>query len=384
MMVPLKPSDAAEAVKPTQMRNRLLTVILAVAGVVAVGVATWLVLRPPPPMPVHAHAHAPLPEATPAPAPAPEPVPAPAPAPVPVPAPTPVPVPTPAPVPAPAPVPVPTPVPVPAPAPLPAPAPAPTPEAVAPKAFDIATADEATILAARPTTLAVFRDAADPHVLVLSFPSLHEQARMLDRLGAFVEKAGLPHDRVLDEADLQAAIRLAGDTEDTYYYGHDYRAADMARFFALADRDGIALHPEEETAAPPVDAGGDCWFPAPSARSFRSRRVACAADRRGGACDDPASRTVARRVFYRSGLCSLCEELLAERADRGAARRLPPFPRQRRLRQTNEDLMLNEAQAYLIHTPDPRYFRPDYAGLSDAEAARLRQIFLAGMPDATG
>ena len=49
---------------------------------------------------------------------------------------------------------------------------------------------------------------------------------------------------------------------------------------------------------------------------------------------------------------------------------------------TNEDLMLNEAQAYLIHTPDPRYFRPDLAGLSDAEAARLRQIFLAGMPDA--
>jgi hypothetical protein len=48
--------------------------------------------------------------------------------------------------------------------------------------------------------------------------------------------------------------------------------------------------------------------------------------------------------------------------------------------ETNEDLMLNEAQAYLVHTPDPRYFRPVYAGLSDAEAARLRRIFLAGMP----
>jgi len=42
--------------------------------------------------------------------------------------------------------------------------------------------------------------------------------------------------------------------------------------------------------------------------------------------------------------------------------------------------MMNEAQAYLIHTPDPRYFRPELAGLSETEAARLRQIFLAGMP----
>ena len=47
----------------------------------------------------------------------------------------------------------------------------------------------------------------------------------------------------------------------------------------------------------------------------------------------------------------------------------------------NEDLMLNEAQAYLIHTSYPRYFVPDRVGLTAAQAALLRETFVRGMPD---
>jgi hypothetical protein len=267
------------------------------------------------------------------------------------------------------------------PPPVTAPAPAVPTAIVRPRPFDVVTANAATILAARPASFAVFRFDAAPRVLVLSFASLHEQGRMLDRLGAFVEKAGLPHDRVLDEADLQAAIRLAGDTEDTYYYGHDYRAADMARFFALADRDGIALHPEEETLrrlltqqgmlvpgadgalislppesqTPPIDA---------AARATILQHELS----HGAYFTDPAYAAYARDFW---------QNVLTE-AQRAGFRR---FLGSEGYDETNEDLMLNETQAYLIHTPDPRYFRPVYAGLTDAEAARLRAIFLAHMPD---
>jgi hypothetical protein len=265
--------------------------------------------------------------------------------------------------------------------PAPPPSPAPQPEAARARSSEITTADEAAILAAHPPELAIFRFKADPQVLVLSFPSLHEQARMFDRLGAFVEKTGLPHDRVLDETDLQAAIRLAGDTEDTYYYGHDYRAADLARFFALADRDAVALHPEEEelrhlltqqgmlvpgavgavitippeTAAPAIDA---------AARATILHHELS----HGAYFTDPAYAAYSRNFW---------QTVLTE-AQRSAFRR---FLGSEGYDTTNEDLMLNEAQAYLVHTADPRYFRPDYVGLSDAEAARLRKLFLSGMPD---
>jgi hypothetical protein len=267
--------------------------------------------------------------------------------------------------------------------PLHAPAPPPASQAARAGRFDITLADEAAILAARPATMAVFRYQDAPQVLVLSFATLHEQARMFDRLGAFVEKAGLPHDRVLDEADLQAAIRLSGDTEDTYYYGHDYRAADLARFFALADRDGIALHPEEETLRRlltqegllvPGAVGAVITIPpesvVPPIDETARATILHHELSHGLYFTDPAYAAYSRNFW---------ETVLTE-AQRAGFRR---FLGSEGYDTTDEDLMLNETQAYLIHTPDPRYFRPELAGLTDAEAARLRQIFFSGMPVAT-
>jgi hypothetical protein len=125
--------------------------------------------------------------------------------------------------------------------------PSPSTSALEPAAasLDVPLADEATILAARAPDMLVFRFRDAPSVLVLSFPSLRQQGEMLDRVAAFVEKAGLPRGRVLADLELDSAIRQVGDTRETYYFGHDYRVADIARFFAMVDRDGTVLDAEE-------------------------------------------------------------------------------------------------------------------------------------------
>src|SRR5580698_9737528 len=80
------------------------------------------------------------------------------------------------------------------PRPLPAPAPS--------ERFPITTADEATILAHVAEHLTVFRFAANANIVVLDFPSLRMQGEMLNRIASLTEKAGLPHNRVLNDADL--------------------------------------------------------------------------------------------------------------------------------------------------------------------------------------
>ena len=107
--------------------------------------------------------------------------------------------------------------------------------------FDIIIASEPEIAEHVPPSLTVFRFADNPQILVLDFASLTEQGRMLNRLAAFVEKSGVPHDRVLTDSELDATIREHGDTVETFYLGHDYAAASLARFFAAADRQGIEL-----------------------------------------------------------------------------------------------------------------------------------------------
>ena len=72
----------------------------------------------------------------------------------------------------------------------------------------IANADEAGILHhPRDRLLQVFRFLGDPAVLVLDFADLSAQGRMLNRVAALTDKAGMPRDRVLADPQLEAAIR---------------------------------------------------------------------------------------------------------------------------------------------------------------------------------
>jgi hypothetical protein len=45
-----------------------------------------------------------------------------------------------------------------------------------------------------------------------------------------------------------------------------------------------------------------------------------------------------------------------------------------------EDLMINEMQAYLMHTPDVRFFDPSRLAIKPARFAAIRAAFAAGMP----
>jgi hypothetical protein len=265
--------------------------------------------------------------------------------------------------------------------PAPIPAPLPPLAAQAPARLEFPLGDEATILAARGSDMLAFRFRDDPAVLVLSFPSLRQQGEMLDRLAAFVEKVGLPRSRVLTDAELDAAIRQAGDAPETYYSGHDYRAADMARFFATADRDDIVLNSEETRLRALLTATGmlapgavGALISIPPETDAQQIDAASRATilhhelSHGVFFTDPAYAAYARTFWL----------TVLNETQRGGFRR---FLGTDGYDTSNEDLMLNETQAYLIHTADPHYFAPDRAGMTEAEAARLRDIFVRGMPD---
>jgi hypothetical protein len=48
---------------------------------------------------------------------------------------------------------------------------------------------------------------------------------------------------------------------------------------------------------------------------------------------------------------------------------------------SNEELMVNEMQAMLMHTPDERAFSADAVGITASDLARLRTRFRQGWPD---
>ena len=249
--------------------------------------------------------------------------------------------------------------------------------APAPPAFAESLAGESDIGAHQADVLTLYRFAPNPAVLVLDFPDLSAQGRMLNRIAAWAEKAGQPHDRLLSEPELDDAIRASGATPDTYYYGHDYRGSDIERFFAIADRDGVALRPEEEWLRRLVL----------QARAEPFGFGALISLTRTGADVDSAMRKVIlhhelshgeyfTNAAYLRYVGTVWSGILTE-TERSLVR---TYLSKDGYDPALEDLMINEMQAYIMHTPDPRFFDPRLLGIPAPRLSAIRQAFRQGMP----
>lgn len=240
-------------------------------------------------------------------------------------------------------------------------------------------ASEEEILAHRATAPTLFRLAENPRVFVVDFPDLDSQGATFNRAAALIEKAGQPRDRVLDDAELAAAIARSGDTAATYYYGHNYRGSDLERLFALADRDGVALNEQERwlrgelarirAALPSGEDYAVVSVPGIEPRVDAAMRRAILHHEigHGHFFTNPAFARHVAEVWH---------DVFTERE----RARFRAFLEREGYDPSNEEVMMNEAMAYLLFTPDPRFFTPAHAGLDDARAGELRAALRARAP----
>ena len=263
--------------------------------------------------------------------------------------------------------------------PLPPGTPPASPATAPATAFEIQSATEAQIRSHIPTDLTVFRFADNPNIVVLDFASLYEQGKMLNRVAALVEKADLPRDRVLTDEELDAAILKRGDTVETFYYGHDYPAEALVRFFALADAQHIQLDPQEERLrallrqlgwSGPKAVGGLISLPAvgsaPNVTTAARTSILRHELSHGEFFSDPEYAAYVHNFW----LTALTE------AERSNVRK---FLASEDYDVFDEVLMYNEMQAYLMFTRDPQFFRPELVGLTPGRLADIQARFLAGM-----
>jgi hypothetical protein len=230
--------------------------------------------------------------------------------------------------------------------------------------------------AAEPTAL---RWAANPLVWVLDFPSLEAQGMAMNRAAALIERLGTPRDRALTDAELGAAIADDGRSTATWYFGHNYRASDLARLFALMDAAGIAPNPLESwlrgllELSRRVDRGRDAAFltiPAIGPQVDMALRASILRH-------ELAHGQFFTLPFFAAHVMRVWQQGFTE-AERRAMRE---FLRRDGYDATQEEVMANEAMAYLLHTPDRRFFDPARdLGWSDAQTERLRALLAEGAP----
>lgn len=250
--------------------------------------------------------------------------------------------------------------------------------------FSFETATEQQILdhvpapgAPEPT---VFRFASNPKILVLDFASLLTQGRMLNRVAALVEKSGLPHDRVMTSFEIAAAIKASGDTVETFYYGHDYDAASVIRFFALADRDNIRLDPEEDRLGRLIRQAG--WFePNAQAALISIPQVGANANVTREARATILHHELSHGEYFTNpAYVAFVHQFWTQTLTSSERNRIRHHLHSDGYDQSLEVVMENEAQAYLMFTNGAEFFTPEMIGMSDARLAELRLGFYRAMP----
>ena len=236
--------------------------------------------------------------------------------------------------------------------------------------------------------------AGQAAVRVLEFPDLITQGHALNRAAALIEKGSASRERVLDDAALAALIAQGGDNTATYFLGHDYPAAGLARFYNLALAQQVALNTEEQrlrgllvNAGLLIEGQGGLVSGAePGALvTFSALQRDDPATRPDESVDAARRASVLRhelshgRYFtdarYRAHCAFFWRSLLTE-AERQSWRR---YLADQGYDARNEDLMINETQAFLMHTPDERDFKAADLHWKDADLAALRERFQLGL-----
>lgn len=244
-------------------------------------------------------------------------------------------------------------------------------------------------------SLRVHRLAGNEQILVLDFPDLIGQAQALNRLAVLVEKHDAPRDRVLNDVELAAFIAGSGTSAVTLYFGHDYRASDIARFFNLAQAGGVALNPDELALRDlligyrflrAADAG---YAAVPPAQALVSV-VQLQADDPATPQDETVDPGLRETILYHelSHGVFFTDKAYREHSERywrqelSAAERLlfRNFLSSAGYDPMNERIMINEMQAFLMHTPDTRAFSAAHLGVNEVMLTALRYRFAKGAP----
>jgi hypothetical protein len=249
------------------------------------------------------------------------------------------------------------------------------------------------ILAGQTREIKVYSYSGGKDIYLFDMPSLESQGRMFNRVVALVEKLGVPRDRVFTNEELAAYIKSTGRTEATFAFGNDFQVHELVLFFNLANDGKIDLTDEEKLL---LDFLVDNQFMVLKFGFYQLAqpdRVVLSIPQE----EEPATPSAARvtplarhtilrhelshaEFFTNAAYANYCRSFWHNVMSETERTQFKNFLSTNAYDQNNTEMMVNEMQAYLMHTPDPGAFNPAKVKMTAQQVMQLRKKFLGGNP----
>lgn len=260
-------------------------------------------------------------------------------------------------------------------------------------ALDVVRGDFQQILNTRTDTMTVWQVADNPNIYVFDFPGLSYQGRSFNRITQFTEQQTTePYPKVLGNQELARYIEAARRTAADFAFGHDVLIGEMVQFYNFALRDKVELNPEEIVIRDFLIEQGLIRLWRGFYQAMRPDVVVLAVpqtqDRKAG---EPMVSAGARyaillhelahgEYYSNTHYAKFCQRFWYETLTDNQRESFKRFLANFNYAVNNEELLINEMQAYLMFTPDPKSFSARKLGVSDAELQSMRESFRRGSP----
>ena len=260
-------------------------------------------------------------------------------------------------------------------------------------ALDAVQADFSQVLDSRTGELTVWQMAENPSIYIFDFPGLTYQGRSFNRITQFTEQQTTePYPKVLSNQDLARYVEAARRTQADFAFGHDVLISELVQFFNFALRDKVELNPEEIALREFLMEQGLVRFWRGFYQAMKPGVVVLAIpqtqDRKAtepmvspGARYAILLHELAHGEYYANPhYAKYCQRFWYETMTENQRELFKRFLSNFNYAVNNEELLINEMQAYLMFTPDPKSFSARKLGVSDAELQSLRETFRRGSP----
>ena len=234
--------------------------------------------------------------------------------------------------------------------------------------------------------------SSNPRTLVLDFPTIREQARMFGRVIMFVERGGAPKTKVMTVPEVQKWLAQNSEKLESLTMGNNFRAGELARFFNTARLQGEPLTVDETRlynwllemkVLRDEELGAAVVEPELVLISFPQVSIVPGC----GSCSvTPALRNVVlehelahARYATDTAYQHYVVWFWSQAMNAGARTKFTQFLRKRGYDTNIPELLANEMQAFLMHTPDAAVFGAGQLGMTDSELNDLRENFRAGL-----
>lgn len=240
--------------------------------------------------------------------------------------------------------------------------------------------------------LKIYQYQQNPKIIILDFPDLFQQGSMFNRIVALIERMGAPRDRVFTNQELAQYIRSIGRTEATFAFGNDFQVNELVVFFNLAELGSIELNAEEKwlrdflLSRNWIQKQFGFYQVVPPNRIILSIPQIQMATATTPPVTELARKTILRHelshgeYFSNPDYANYCRNFWYNTLTENEREHFRQFLSKNAYDPKFEEMMINEMQAYLMHTPDPRGFNANKLGVSEETLLLWRQKFLQGKP----